>query len=177
MLETAERLNNQAILLAQDGSFTEAIACFARALTLEKDNSLLWFNLALTYRDAGQLNKAEESLKKAYQLSPDHPDIIQELALILYNEEKLDESLAYCQHGLLQCPEDFHLWNTRGVVLFNKGLYEDACDSFENAVILHPYFYDALYNLRDTYEELHNEAGVAMCNLRMSEIKKTGDPL
>ena len=62
MIETVERLNNQAIILAKDGSFKEAIACFARAITIEKDNSLLWYNLALTYRDAGQLKEAKDAL-------------------------------------------------------------------------------------------------------------------
>lgn len=177
MLETAERLNNQAILLAANGSFKEALACFARAITLEKDNSLLWFNMALTYRDAGKLKEAEESLKKAHYLSPYDTDILQELALILYNEDKLDEALVYCQEGLMENPEDTHLWNTRGVVLFNKGLYEDACDSFECAVIYNPYYYDALFNLRDTYKELKNQAGVDQCNARLREIKKNGEPL
>lgn len=177
MIETAERLNNQAIILAADGSFKEAIACFARAITIERDNSLLWFNMALTYRDAGKLKEAEESLKKALELSPDDPEIIQELSLILYNEGNLDEALMYCQEGLMESPEDTHLWNTRGVILFNKGLYEDACDSFENAVIYNPYYYDALYNLRDTYQELNNISGVTQCNLRLKEIKNSGDAL
>ena len=65
MIETVERLNNQAIILAKDGSFKEAIACFARALTIEKDNSLLWYNLALTYRDAGHLKEAKHALFKS----------------------------------------------------------------------------------------------------------------
>ena len=67
MIETAERLNNQAIILAADGSFNEALACFARAITIEQNNSLLWYNMALTYRDAGKLKEAEESLKKALE--------------------------------------------------------------------------------------------------------------
>ena len=177
MIETAERLNNQAIILAADGSFNEALACFARAITNEQNNSLLWYNMALTYRDAGKLKEAEESLKKAHAISPYDPDILQELSLILYNQGKLDEALVYCQEGLMETPEDTHLWNTRGVILFNKGLYEDACDSFENAVIYNPYFYDALYNLRDTYQELNNTSGVSQCNIRLNEIKKSGDTL
>ena len=44
--ETAEKLNNQAIILASHGEYTEAIACFVHALTIENDNSLLWFNLS-----------------------------------------------------------------------------------------------------------------------------------
>lgn len=177
MIETAERLNNQAILLAQDGSFKEAIACLTRAITIEKNNSLLWFNLGITYRDAGKLLLAEEALSKALEISPYDMDVIEELALILYNQQKYDEACNLCVHGLHLKPENTHLWNTRGVVLFNQGKYEDACDSFETAVIFNPYYYDALYNLRDTYKQLNNSSGEQECNSRMREIKKNGEPL
>ena len=38
MIETAARLNNQAILLANAGSYKEAIACFVKAIKIEKNN-------------------------------------------------------------------------------------------------------------------------------------------
>ena len=37
MQERADRLNNQAITFASDGAFTEAIACFKRAITLDQE--------------------------------------------------------------------------------------------------------------------------------------------
>lgn len=177
MIETAERLNNQAILLAADGSFTEAIACFARALTIEKNNALLWFNLGITYRDAGKLKQAEEALFKSYQISPEDTDTIEELALVLYNQGKFDQAIEFCLAGLHIMPENSHLWNTHGVVLFNKEMYEEACISFENAVIMNPYYYDALFNLRDTYHKLNNKAGEDECIQRMKALKKSGEPL
>ena len=61
MKENVEELNNNAIHLAQKGNFDEAVACFKRALTLDKENYLLWFNLALTYRDAGYIDKAKKA--------------------------------------------------------------------------------------------------------------------
>ena len=36
------------------------------ALTIENDNSLLWFNLGVMYRDAGNLANARGALTKAY---------------------------------------------------------------------------------------------------------------
>ena len=66
MLETSENLNNQAIELASQGDYAEAIACFQRAISIEKENYLLWFNLGLTYRDAGNINGARAALEKAY---------------------------------------------------------------------------------------------------------------
>ena len=36
MIERADTLNNQAIILASDGAYNEAIACFKRAIVLDK---------------------------------------------------------------------------------------------------------------------------------------------
>ena len=41
MKEQSDRLNNQAIILASDGAYSEGIACFRRAMSLERDNYLL----------------------------------------------------------------------------------------------------------------------------------------
>ena len=66
MLENCEKLNNQAINLASKGNFEEAIACLKRAITIEKENYLLWYNLGITYRDAGDLYNAKVSVEKAF---------------------------------------------------------------------------------------------------------------
>ena len=69
MVEKAESLNTQAINFAANGEFKEAIACFKRALVVDKSNYLLWFNLGITYRDAGHLQSAKECLLKALELN------------------------------------------------------------------------------------------------------------
>ena len=75
MIERADTLNNQAILLASDGAYSEAIACFKRAIVIDKNNYLLWFNLGVTYRDAGNLVDAENSLETAYRIAPEKDDV------------------------------------------------------------------------------------------------------
>lgn len=175
MTETAERLNNQAILLAKDGSYTEAIACFARAIMIDKTNALLWFNLALTYRDAGNLTHAKAILMKAKELAPEDTDIIKELALLMFSLGDFDSSLNICAEGLCLNPEDYNLWNTRGVNFFNKGIYDEACESFENAVYLNPYYADALFNLRDTYVKIGNKIGENECSMRLRELNHHGE--
>lgn len=174
--ETAEKLNNQAIMLASNGDYTEAIACFVRALTIENDNSLLWFNLGVTCRDAGNLDSAKEALAKAHKMNKSDEEILEALALVCYSLGELDTTLSCCAEGLARNPENPHLWNTMGVVYFNRNKLTEACESFERAVSLNPYYYDALFNLRDTYEELGNETGKHECSLRMKEMEKHGEP-
>ena len=79
MQESCEKLNNQAIKLASEGSYDEAIACFMRTISLETQNYLLWFNLGITYRDSGEFEYARESMEKAFMLNPNDEEIIEAL--------------------------------------------------------------------------------------------------
>ena len=96
MTEHAESLNTQAINLAAQGDFKEAIACFKRALVVEKTNYLLWFNLGVTYRDAGKLLSAKECLLKAYEIQPVDRDVIETLSIICFSMEQFEEAMYYC---------------------------------------------------------------------------------
>lgn len=62
MKENPDSLNSQAIELASQGAYVEAIACFKRAITMVRDSSLLWYNLGITYRDAGMLQLSKDAL-------------------------------------------------------------------------------------------------------------------
>lgn len=172
MLETAERLNNQAIALAAKGDYHDAIACFMRAITIETENYLLWFNLGATYRDSGDLKNAKSALKKAHTINPEDDDTTETLALVYYAQGRFEEALSICAEGLTYNPENPHLWNTTGVVFFNQEDYEQAQDAFEHAVSINPYYYDALFNLHDVYCELGNKHGAEECAIRMKELDK-----
>ena len=55
MTERPDQLNNQAIIFAKDGNYNDAIQCFKRAIIIDSDNSLLWYNLGVTYTVMGEL--------------------------------------------------------------------------------------------------------------------------
>lgn len=171
MIENVATLNTQAIELASNGQYREAIACLHRALSLEKYNHLLWYNLGITYRDAGNLSAAKSALLNAHEIDDEDNEVIETLALICLNQGDGDEALAYCLEGLSQNPQNAHLWNTLGVIYFNTNDFPLACEAFENAVTINPYYYDALFNLRDTYEELGNTAGYQQCVEQMKAIQ------
>lgn len=172
MRETSETLNNQAIELASKGEYKEAIACFIRAISMERQNYLLWFNLGITYRDAGNLEDAKNAIHKAHLMNPYDEEVIESLAIICFNMGRFEEAFRYCTAGLGLNDANYHLWNTLGVLYFNQSDYGSASEAFEQALSINPYYYDALYNLQDTYSELGNESGAKACALRMKELKR-----
>lgn len=176
MTENAEILNIQAIELASRGDFTEAIACFMRALRIEKSNSLLWYNLGITYRDLGDLETAKKTLLTAYEFDDTDEEILETLSLVCFARNEINEAFAYCAEGLEINSENAHVWNNLGVLYFTRSEYAQACEAFEKAVTLYPYYYDALYNLQDVYAELGNVAGKEDCQRRLSKLTKSSRP-
>lgn len=172
MLERSDTLNNQAILLASDGAYNEAIACFKRAIIIDKENYLLWFNLGVTYRDAGNLTEAENALETAYRMAPEKEDVAETFATICLMQKKHAKVQGICMDSLDLNPLNPHLWNLLGVTEFQSENYEEASSYFEQAVSINPYYSDALYNLRDTYSVLNNKKGEEACDLRIKELEK-----
>lgn len=171
MKENVASLNTQAIELASSGQYFEAIACLKRAISIEKNNYLLWYNLGITYRDAGDFYAAKSALLKAHEINDEDDEVIETLALVCFNQGCNEEALSYCLEGLANNSQNAHLWNTIGVIYFNTNDFPMACEAFENAVTINSYYYDALFNLRDTYEELGNTAGYQMCVEQMKNIQ------
>ena len=172
MIERSDTLNNQAIILASDGAYTEAIACFKRAIVIDKGNYLLWYNLGVTYRDAGNLSDAENALETAFRMAPEKEDVAEAFATICLMQKKLSKVQQICMDSLDFNPLNPHMWNLLGVTEFQSENYEEASSYFEQAVSINPYYSDALYNLRDTYSVLDNKKGETACELRLKELEK-----
>lgn len=172
MKEKPEELNNQAIILANKGNFSDAISCFKRAIFLESRNALLWFNLGATYRDMGELSKAHDSFFKAYEIDSNNEEYLETLATCCLQQKHYNETEQYCMIGLDLNDSNAHFWNLLGVIRFQNDEFKEASEFFEKAVLISPYYEDALINLRDTYSELANKFGVDECQRKLNELKK-----
>ncbi len=173
MNDTADILNNQALELANSGQYSEAIICLKEAISLQKWNSNLWYNLAITYRDSGDVDMAIETAIAAFFLDDSDIDVINTLATLYLSIKDYELAKTYCDLGINAHPENSQIWNTLGVVCFNTNRLFDASTAFEKAISINPYYYDALFNLRDTYEELGNKKGAYVCEQQMKRLSKT----
>ena len=133
MKENAETLNNNALHLIKKGNVDDAIELLKRAVTIEPENQTIWFNLGITLRDDGNFEEARHALETAHMLDPDNTEIIDTLAITCMNGEDMDAALSYCAEGLEKNELDAHLWNTFGVLYFNKNELDLAAEARNNA--------------------------------------------
>ena len=172
MEETPEYLNDSAVMLASEGLHEEAIACLKKGLLLEPSNGILWFNLALSCRALGRREEARDALLKAARDKPLDVDILDTLGVVLH-ELGEDTSSEECYHHALDIdPGNGRVWNNYGVLQFSEDRFPEACASFEKAITLIPDFDDALYNLRDTYEELGRVEDMQKCAAMLERLER-----
>lgn len=170
MTERPDVLNNHAILLAAKGNYDDAISCLKRAIILEKDNYLLWYNMGTTFRDAGKLKEARDAMETAYRLDPENMEVLVSLSQIALMQQDFERAAQVCHEGISFTDSNPEIWNLMGVIFFQQNVFKMAADCFERALTLNSFYADALFNLRDTYEELGEEVAVLECERRMREL-------
>lgn len=79
--------------------------------------------------------------------SPDDPAFLKKAALNLFNEGKLEQSLATWQKLILLLPTDADVYNNLGLTLKKLGKKEEAYQAYTKALALQHDFPEALNNL------------------------------
>ena len=112
----------------------------------------LYYVRGMSYERMGQWDKAEADLKAALAYEPDHPFLLNYLGYSWADQGiKLDEALALLEKANSLQPDDGHIVDSLGWVLYRLGRYDEALKYLEKAVELMPY--DSVVNdhLGDNY--------------------------
>jgi tetratricopeptide (TPR) repeat protein len=139
---------------------------------MEPQNPLLWLNLGIAQQKTGDYDEALDSFHQALGIDNSLAEAWLSIGLIYYETERFDLSMD-CYKSALSCNEhDPKAWNNLGVLHFSGGNFEEARSCFEEAVSLVPYYYDALYNLRDACRELGDFRAAAEFERALSGLSR-----
>jgi tetratricopeptide (TPR) repeat protein len=117
-------------------AYTTAIGRIANPLP--NDWSIFYFR-GTAYERAKQWPKAEVDFKKALELSPDQPYVLNYLAYTwVERREHLDEALKMLQTAVDARPEEGFIVDSLGWAHFQLGHFQDAVKYLERAVALSP---------------------------------------
>jgi Flp pilus assembly protein TadD len=130
-------------LLRGTNKFDAAAEAYTTALSrianpLPNDWSIFYFR-GTVYERAKQWPKAETDFKKALELSPDQPYVLNYLAYTwVERREHLDEALKMLQTAVDARPEEGFIVDSLGWAHFQLGHFQDAVKYLERAVALSP---------------------------------------
>lgn len=123
--------------------FAEAADIYSKGIeTLDKPDASNWqifYNRGIAYERTKQWPKAEADFKKALELRPDQPMVLNYLGYSWVDQGmNYDEALAMIRKAVDLEPTDGYIVDSLGWVYFKLGRYDDAVRELEKAVDLKP---------------------------------------
>ncbi|MBX3415421.1 MAG: tetratricopeptide repeat protein [Pirellulales bacterium] len=124
-----------------------AVEHLARAVSLDRGNSLSAALLGMAHAAAGQLGEAERHLRRALEISPDLPEAHINLAGTLERQGRFAEALPFAQRGVQLAPHHPRVHCNLGNILYHLGRVEESIATQRRAVALDPSFAKAHWSL------------------------------
>ena len=139
-LEATLALGN---LLRGHKKFAECADAYSKAIDLigkpEKSNWTVFYFRGICFERAKQWPKAEADLKKALELFPDQPHVLNYLGYSWIDQGvNLDEGMAMIRKAVAQRPDDGYIVDSLGWAHYRLGNYEEATKELERAIGLKP---------------------------------------
>lgn len=130
-------------LLRRSGDMAGANRAYSRALDLfSADDPALWlihYMRAITSHQMDDWPAAEADFRRALELRPGHPQVLNYLGYSLVERgEKLEEALSMIEEAVAGEPDSGAIVDSLGWVLFRLGRYDEAVVHLERAAALEP---------------------------------------
>lgn len=130
-------------LLRAEHRFEDAIESYDLAIELYKEPGraqwFVFFARGISHERTDQWGAAEADFRRALELSPDQPQVLNYLGYSLVEkQEKLDEALEMIQRAADARPNAGYIIDSLGWVLYRLGRYKEAVPHMERAAELMP---------------------------------------
>lgn len=143
-------------LLRREDRFAEAADSYARAIALleepERRHWVLFFTHGIALERDGRFNEAEPWFRRALELNPDQPSVLNYLGYSLVEERRnLDEALDMIERAVEAEPDSGFIVDSLGWALYRLGRYDEALPVMERAIALEPTEAVIIDHLGDVY--------------------------
>src|SRR5260221_714531 len=105
----------------------------------DKANSVYYYYRGICEERSKQWNKAEADMRKALELQPEQPHVLNYLGYSWIDQGvNLDEGMKMIKRAVEQRPDDGYIVDSLGWAYYRIGNYEDAVKHLERAIDLKP---------------------------------------
>ena len=122
-------------------NFTAAVTAYDKALALyakrDTDQWFVHYARAISHERLGNWDKAEADFRRALELNPDHPQVLNYLGYSMVEKGiNLDEALGMIERAVAAQPNSGYIVDSLGWVLYRMGRYDEAIVHMEHAAEL-----------------------------------------
>jgi Flp pilus assembly protein TadD len=130
-------------ILSRTDKNEAAVTAYTRALEINgignRSNWRILYARGIVKERGDDLVGMELDFRKALELSPNQPDILNYLGYSLVEQRiKLDEALGMIQTAVKESPDSGYITDSLGWIYYRLGRFEDAVEPMERAVELLP---------------------------------------
>jgi tetratricopeptide (TPR) repeat protein len=144
----AVRLVAQGDALLTTKNYTEAIAAYDQAISLDRNNFNAWNGKADALNRAGKFTEALAASDTGLALEPSNTKGWINRGYILYNLGKYDEELKAYETAISLEPDNAQAWFNKGYSLAGLKRYDEAIAAFDKVQALQPDFPNLAANRR-----------------------------
>ncbi len=125
-------------MLRELDRFEEAKTSYNNAISMIREpveqHWIIYFTRGIAYERTGHWSQAEADFRKALELKPDQPTVLNYLGYSLLElQTNLEEALALIERAVEQRPEAGHIIDSLGWGLYRLGRYAEAVTHMERA--------------------------------------------
>ena len=131
--------NNMGVALIALQNYTDALACFDKALDISKSNdisAILWNNKGITLYSQGELDDAGDCLNQSLEQNPNYSPAWNNLGVIMAAQNLHQQALQYYNKSISLDAYNKKAWNNKAVSLAELRCYEESRECLKNAVVL-----------------------------------------
>lgn len=177
-----------ALIAIQTKNFQRAVALFDKAILINPNNAVLYFNRGKALQELNQLDAAVASYDKAIAFKHDYAGAYLNRGNALSDLKQLEAALASYSKALSIEPGFAAAYNNRGLTLQGLKQLDAALADFDEAIAIKPDYAEAYYNrgltlqglrhldaalvnydraiaLKPDYAEAHDHRGLALQEL------------
>ncbi len=139
-----EALNGLGNILRTRKMFAEAADIYTRTIKAigdqpQTDDWQVFYNRGIAYERTNRWPEAEADFKKALELKPDQPQVLNYLGYSWIDKNlNLKDGMALIEKAVSLSPTDGYIVDSLGWAHYKLGQYDDAVDQLERAVSLMP---------------------------------------
>jgi tetratricopeptide (TPR) repeat protein len=176
-------------LLRGRKQFSACADVYGKAIDLiakpDKQNWLVYYFRGICYERSKQWDHAEADLKKALELYPDQPHVLNYLGYSWIDQGvNLDEGMRMIKRAVEQRPDDGYIVDSLGWAYYRIAKYDDAVKNLERAVELKPedptindHLGDAYWKVGRTLEAQFQWSHARDLNPEPDDLKKIEEKL
>lgn len=123
--------------------FEDAASAYDRALEIyvkrDADQWFVHYARGISHERIGEWDKAEADFRRALELNPDQPQVLNYLGYSLVEQRmKLDEAFGMIERAVAARPDSGFIVDSLGWALYRLGRYDEAVEHMERAAELMP---------------------------------------